>query len=148
MSSLQEMIDTTDQVSYKDTIPHSSSQSTYDVDRRSWLTLQKTYILKLSDIFKMQLDELGRLLICTTYQISQETDPLVRAGRMAPLIVIEKEKENAKAMVENMVCKISDVGKQKKKISHQYLTTLNEQQRSHRSYLTTLKRLESKNQKM
>lgn len=72
----------------KDYISHNEIQrdSTYDEDRRKWLTLQETYLLKLEDIIKMQFDELDRLLICTAYQISQETEPLVRAGRMDEFI--------------------------------------------------------------
>lgn len=145
VSILQEMMDTTDLVSHKDTIPR---ESTYDADRQKWLELQDTYVLKLEEIFKMQLDELDRLLICTTYQISQETEPIVRAGRMTALIVIENEKENAEAMVENTIRKFVYVEEQKKKILLPYLRAKNEKRRLHRAYLTTLKKLDRHNHTM
>lgn len=145
VSSLQEMIDTTDQVLHKYVIQRDS---TYDDDRHKWLMLKDKYFFQAEDIFDMQLDELLRLLICTTYQISQETEPLVRAGRMAELIVIENEKENAEAFVEKATRKSSDVCERKKQILLQYSKAKNENHRLHRSYLVTLKKLDSHNQSM
>lgn len=144
MSSFQEMIDTTDSMLYNTTSP----KSIYDDDRQKCITLHKTYLSKLEKVLKMQLHELERLLICTTYQISQETEPLVRAGRMTPLIVIGYEKQNAEAMLQNTTCKLGYVKEQKKNILLQYEGAQNERRRLQGAYLLALKNLESQNQTM